>query len=98
MLMPEEYYIVEAKASEWVYVIQKFITNTANVAMGDVVLSLELSYPVYYLRRDRFNGAELAKVVGTTPSRIEAAKVIRLEPFKISGNLPKPTVPYSGEA
>lgn len=98
MLMPEEYYIVEAKASEWVYVIQKFITDTKDVAVGDVVLSLELPYPVYYLRRDRFDGPELARVVGSTPSRIASAKIIRLEPFKVSGNLPKPTVPYSGEA
>lgn len=98
MLMPEEYFIVEAKASEWVYVIQKIIRDTAGVEVGDIILSLELPYPVYYLRRTRFDATTLAVAFGGNIAQIRKAKIIRLEPFEASGKLPHPNVPYHGEA
>lgn len=98
MLMPEDFYIIEPKASEWVYVIQKLIRETDGIKPDDVILSLELAYPVYYLRRTKFSAERIATLVGSTPQAVSHAKVIRLEPFAESGNLPAPTVPYYGEA
>lgn len=98
MLMPEEYYIIEPKASEWVYVIQKIIMGTKGLVPGDVIVNLELAFPVYYLRRDKFPVEVIARGIGATPKATAAAKVIRLEPFASSANLPNPTVNYYGEA
>lgn len=96
--MPEEYFIVEPRASEWVYVIQKLIKETPDLVPDDVVLSLEMPFPVYYLRREKFSVDRLAAAIGAKPRATAAAKVIRLQPFEVSGKLPNPTVPYFGEA
>lgn len=98
MLMPEEFYIIEVQASEWNYVIQRLVSETEGLTPGDVIVTLEMPFPVYHLRKEKFNVATLARSIGATIRAVEGAKTIRLEPFETSGNLPNPTVPYSGEA
>lgn len=99
MLTADDYYIIEAKAAEWVYVLDKLIHEAKDtLTTGDAIVSLELTHPVYYLSRKKFTATALARVLGGSEAQITNSKVIRLEPYKRNSNLPNPSVPYFGEA
>ena len=99
MLTAEDFYIIEAKAAEWVYVLDKLVADAHDtLTNGDVIVSLELPHPVYYLSRKKFTAASIARILGASEAAIQGSKVIRLEPYKRDSNLPNPSVPYFGEA
>lgn len=65
MLSVEEYYVVEVHGAEWQYVVQERVILTIKDRVPeDAILSLEMSYPVYYLRRDKFPAELLARSFG----------------------------------
>lgn len=99
MLDAKEFYVIEALAMEWRYVIERtIILPTEGVTPDDAVMSLEMPYPVYYLSRARFPAKLLAEKFGTTEEFIENSKIIRLEPYEVSGDLPSPNVNEIGTA
>lgn len=99
MLSVEEYYVVEVHGAEWQYVVQERVILTVKDRVPeDAILSLEMSYPVYYLRRDKFPAELLARSFGASVEQITEAKVIRLDPFEVSSDLPSPTTTDWGTA
>lgn len=99
MLTVDEYYVIEVKASEWQYVVQeRIVALVPDRTPEDVILSLEMPFPVYYLRRDKFPIELLSRALGAAVEDLIEAKVIRLDPFEGSSNLPEPTTNEWGTA
>lgn len=99
-LLVKDYYIFETTSFEWLWVIQNMIAKVKD-EMGphDVLLIAPkegADNPSYYLKKTRFPADVIAKSIGTTAEKVEAAKIIRLKPFEKPEGLPEPTVGYYG--
>lgn len=101
-LLVKDYFIFETTSFEWLWVIQNMISKVKDeMDPHDVLLIAPKegnADPSYYLKKTRFPADVIAKALGTTPEKVEAAKIIRLKPFETPEGIPEPTVGYYGVA
>lgn len=95
--MTPNFYTIETRSIEWVYVITKLVSSH-KPSVEDVSIGMENGFTVYYIRKSLIPPAELATALGSDETTVNEAKRLVLKPLADETGLPKPTVPYVGEA
>lgn len=95
--MNNEAYILEVRALEWAFIISKFMREH-KATPDDVRVSFENGHTVFAINKSFATAEELAAILGTTPEQLMNAPKVLLLPLADDSDLPKPTVPYIGEA
>lgn len=99
--MTNDYYVIEAKSSEWVFVLTNYVNthpDKEELSEMDVRVVVEPStWPTFYLSRAKFTSEDIGRLLGADPEAISRSKKIKLGPLD-PRDYPEPTVNYWGRA
>lgn len=93
------YYEIEAQSTDWLYLLGKLVSDhKPETAEQCHTHLLPNGNALFHIAKDWMPAPDLARTLGTTPSKLLQSKRITLRPLAGSTGWQSPTVDYWGEA